>query len=324
MAGILDNKSRLIDTIITDEGKRQLVTGKMRVEYVSFTDAATYYEADIISGSSDASNRLFFEAMSSLHDAVAFETDDSGLINSNKGLVKFDLKAHNGKLIAAEGAENYVITGSLFASSGSRLIASSIENFNQLRIIGTSGVFENDTPFILSVTTASFTISDTEPIPLDSGIVKKSIDTIGDLFSDRLLSHMPNFAFLPPINEPAFENQSPIPLGSYLPLGPKSELPPEQLIDEIKFAEKVGNSIEVEFSETSLANNIFAQFFELQQDALLKLDVIDYGTFMTQDSPTSKHAFFLGRVFTNSYGVHTFVHLFTLVFYDKIRPVGVF
>ena len=51
MAGILDNKNRIMDTIITTSGRRQISSGRLRVEYASFTDGGTFYEADEVSGS---------------------------------------------------------------------------------------------------------------------------------------------------------------------------------------------------------------------------------------------------------------------------------
>ena len=61
MAGILNNKSRILDTIITDEGRRQLGTGKMQIKFATFTDNATFYEANLVSGSADVGNRIFFK-----------------------------------------------------------------------------------------------------------------------------------------------------------------------------------------------------------------------------------------------------------------------
>ena len=44
MAGILDSKTRFIDLIVTQEGRRQLASGKMRAEYASVSDINTLYD----------------------------------------------------------------------------------------------------------------------------------------------------------------------------------------------------------------------------------------------------------------------------------------
>ena len=38
MAGILNNKTRIMDVIVTAEGKRQLGRGNFRPEFASFSD----------------------------------------------------------------------------------------------------------------------------------------------------------------------------------------------------------------------------------------------------------------------------------------------
>ena len=43
MAGILDAKERVLDTIITPAGRAQIASGELRIEYASFTDRQMYY-----------------------------------------------------------------------------------------------------------------------------------------------------------------------------------------------------------------------------------------------------------------------------------------
>ena len=79
MAGILDNKTRILDTIVTELGRRQISSGKMKIEYATLTDASAYYEFDPVSGSSDATRRIYFEAPGKRkQDLITFETDDGG------------------------------------------------------------------------------------------------------------------------------------------------------------------------------------------------------------------------------------------------------
>jgi hypothetical protein len=49
-----------------------LANGGLGVKYVSFTDAATFYAADLASGSADASVRLYLEQCGLPHDAIMF------------------------------------------------------------------------------------------------------------------------------------------------------------------------------------------------------------------------------------------------------------
>ncbi len=38
MSGILNTKQRIMDTILTQEGKRQLASGELRLNFITFTD----------------------------------------------------------------------------------------------------------------------------------------------------------------------------------------------------------------------------------------------------------------------------------------------
>ena len=71
----------------------------------------------------------------------------------------------------------------------------------------------------------------------------------------------------------------------------------------------------IEFAETSLENNLMSQFFEQQENELLKLDVLHFGEFIDEnDEFPTKNIYFIGKVFVNDFGAKSFVKLFTLIF----------
>ena len=209
MAGILDIKTRMIDSVVTQIGRQQMANGLLRVEYASFTDGATYYEADAVSGSSDASERIYFEATGDRRqDFITFETDDSGnllgyptdtsLSLQGGELFKLDVSA------SAESVDDFIfVSGSGdFASLSEGIVTSSIDNFKQLYMIGTvpsddPTSFKNS--FEFNQTNFEFIILNTHPFidgPSDSQI---DITSVEPLFIDKRLSHIPNFKFLPPL-----------------------------------------------------------------------------------------------------------------------------
>jgi len=210
MAGILNNKSRIFDNVVTEIGRSQIATGKMRIEYASLTDAHTYYESDAVSGSSDATNRLYFEAAGSQkQDIITFETDDSGQLLGYPNDGSLTLKG--GEIFKKDGATSksysYVSSSLSFASLASGLITSSIDNFKQLYSIGSVSNPEKSAlnrKFSLSTESIEFFILNTHPFidgPSDS---ISNIDSVEPLFIDKRLSHIPNFKFLPPmIKEPS-------------------------------------------------------------------------------------------------------------------------
>lgn len=310
MSGILDNKSRMLDTILTQEGRRQLSMGACKIEFVSFTDAETFYEADAVSGSTDPSNRIFLEACGLPQDQITFEADDSGKLMPFMGgnLNVFDGKVFSG----SSDAFLDVITGSTFASLSEQLLDTSINSFSKLYAIMTDDAFfDGEREFKTNTNELVFTITD--KVPFKKRDVKDaSIDKVESLFQDKRLSNVKNFMYLPPVNKPLSQNASPTPLGSYPVIGQRqSPMTYEQLKSDITGRE----SITIDFARTTLRSNVFCQLFEMKQHRLLKLDIIDYGEVTVDDElfPT-KRIFFAGKVFVDSFGMQTFVNLFTLIY----------
>jgi len=205
MAGILDNKSRIMDVIVTKQGRRQLASGKMRIQFASFTDANTFYRADIVSGSADATERIYFEAASSISDAVTFETDDTGALvgmdfGSDVSVVGDQVFE---KSVSGSNLGDFLFaSGSEFASLAAGLVTSSIDHFRNQYPLGSRDPFDIDKDLSVSTNKLTYTIDDLRPIPQMGKFQRETeadIDTIEPFFTDKRLSHLINFKFLPPI-----------------------------------------------------------------------------------------------------------------------------
>ena len=88
MAGILNNKERVMDLLVTREGRRQAASGQLRIHFASFTDCHTFYQASGSFGvAEDATSRIFFEATSRHQDVVVpeLEPSDNSMTVSFKG-----------------------------------------------------------------------------------------------------------------------------------------------------------------------------------------------------------------------------------------------
>ena len=117
--------------------------------------------------------------------------------------------------------------------------------------------------------------------------------------------------YLPPVNTSEDITGTKPLLGDYPNLGQESLLKFDDLLKELKGKEKET----ITFYETSLENNLIGQFFEIGQNSFKKLDVIDFGEFVTEDEEfPEKHVFFVGKVYPDSKDSYTFVNMFTLVF----------
>lgn len=319
MAGILDNKTRIMDVIVTEEGKRQITSGKMRIEFATFTDGHTFYQADVASGSDDASTRLFFEACSLPRDQITFETDDSGNLVSFQG-GDFEVGSDG---IIYQGEDNVrlspVESGSIFASLVDNVLSSSINNFKNLQTIGSTTFFDSD-EFDTSVDDVDFYISNDSPFSDPDG-ASINLDNIEPLFMDYRLGHVDNFKFLPPIiSADMSSNGQEGNFGEYTDLNQSRPNDWYDLFQKIwpgyPSEEHIPQYETVKFTKTSASSNIMCQFFETggqSSTRFKKLDVIDYGIFYLDDG-SMKHAFFVGKLFIDSVGQPTFVNMFNLIF----------
>ena len=312
MSGILNSKQRIMDTVITDEGRRQLASGQMKVAFVSFSDSSTFYEFDAVSGSSDASNRLYFETGSQQQDRITQEADDSGKLvsrNNNK------ISIVNGQVYS--GSSGLIAGNSSFASTSATLLSSSIDNFTNLYLLGTrNDLFDED--WAISSNRISFNVKSESPVSRDKHV--QSLNDLPSVFADPHLSHLPNFQFLPPINRVTDNTLTITPsvlkqfkLGSYERLQ-TGTLNTQDVLEDLETLDRKGYVKVIRFDGISGPNNLAIQVFESSGNELSKLDVIDFGSSQTADSNgRTKRILFVGKVFEDDFETHTFVKIFTLV-----------
>jgi len=301
MAGILDSKSRIIDVVITEQGRRQLASGKMKIEFATFTDAGSFY-ADGGGGIiEDPSSRIYFEAASDLpSDLITFETDDSGFL--------IPYRADN----FAVGGKNLVISGSVRSANditgASEAISTAIfESWNNLQVIGSIDPIDDTQGFTLSRQAVAFSIR--EDFPFAPGDVKTAVvDDIESLNHDVRLSNLQNFKYLPPINSAGV--LAGVPIGSFPNMNETTDADKQSFESRIAMLEFA----DVEFIETSIENSFVMQAFELSgDDGVIKLDVIDYGTRpSTANKALTTRTLFAGKILKDGFGNPTFVNIFTI------------
>lgn len=306
-----------------------MADGKLRIEYVSFTDNSTFYDPDVVSGSADPTSRLYFEQCHLPQDQITFEADDSGKLKPFKNSKNVNV-SNSGKIYVSSSANIQFLTGTDFTSAADDLIVSSINNFNNLQVIGTKDyVFENE-GFELGPSEISYTINydkilDKEEIVnvFDKNFVEtRSLEEFPSLFNSKWLEKVINFKYLPPINKTlnnqnvdkssvSFLEQNKI--GDYKNLKSDSKVYDHINIEkDLESLEKNGYKKSISFDPTSINNNIVSQFFEINNVEIEKLDVIDYGTYI--NNGRSRHLFFVGKIKTDVDDSQCFINLFTLMF----------
>lgn len=340
--GFLDGKARIFDTIVTLEGRRQVAAGKLKAEFYSFTDMGAFYVQDTsVSAALDGTRRIYLEASSLPQDMISFESDDAGKLVSFRAS---NTIVRNGQILTelssgldssgsnAVGKVFLPTQDNVFASMADGLLSGSMDAYSKNYIIGSPDVFdENLTSFLVGNNKIEFTISDQSPIR--SGEHQTgNLEHVDGLFVDSKLSHLPNFQYLPPINKYRPGDTTVNLLGHYPNLNQQRQLSFADVETNIDESTLRGFAANVLFEETSKINNLVCQMFEIGDNEIVKLDVIDFGLFnlsgqdvslserLRQEkdprkAPTlSKHVFFVGKVFTDSNGVNKFINIFTVIF----------
>lgn len=348
MSGILDNKSRVIDAMLTFEGRRQMAEGNFTIKFATFSDAAVSYNVDNSTGHADPTTRIYLEAWNAPYDQITFEADDSGNIvpfrqhNSvdgtltpsgslenisrwvtfKDGKLKSNTKIYTTQYNVTSSFTQEAVQGADFASQLQGLLTSSIDNFNKLRILGTSDPLFQDADFAIGPNEVQVRIPDNSMYR--SMTFPTNVNTVDSLFNDEKLRNVVNFKYLPPIKKASYTidktdvvalKDAGLFLGDYPPWGPVDPLTLSDIKKELTTYEETAK--EFFFDPTSRDNDVVGQFFEISNDQAKKLDVIDYGKIDdVSGSPNAKsnHVFFVGKVVVDDNGTECFIHLFTILF----------
>ena len=315
MAGILDNKTRIIDLLMTQEGKRQIAAGDFKVKFASFTDRGTFYDKSSISGSFDSAiNRPFFEASNLPFDSITIESNDKGNVlpvginaySDGSRIIVFD-----GNISTDASTPTLNSTGSIFASYVNDIIRNTTENFKKQRIIASRDPIDNSDEFKLSTGSISFKYDNRGPI-LGEDLIP-TVDQAPSLFTHRRFANSLNFSFLPPVVK---DQDTTRPLGKYTNIKQMNQYSYEDIVKELvgkKPASPVCPVNVVRFTETSQTNDICMQAYEINGSTLKKLDMVDYGEVPADNDRPPRRIIFLGKVFIDSYQSPTFSNIFTVI-----------
>ena len=333
MSGILDSKTRIMDVVLTVEGRRQLAAGKFVPQFASFTDRHLFYAKDAVSGSDDASSYIYFEAGNRNQDQIVIENDDSGALipyDGNATRVSSDGRVYAASIqTLSAGAEtynrvNYDAVTSSFASMFELVSESITGSLADQQLLRTRFAYERYNEFKLS--TGSITFRRNNFVPFRGTQPAGQVGALDPFVIDRQLSHLDNFQFLAPVYRDDSNIQQN--LGNYDPIESIDPLTYSELLTSLIGTDPQSPLKEkqaVDFAQTSLQSNIFMQIFEGSTTdsngvaMLKKLDCIDFGEFKDENDKQRpfKRVFFVGKVYANensdSYQAPAFVNLFTIV-----------
>lgn len=345
--GILDKKTRFIDLVITQEGKRQIASGKLRAELASLSDGNSFYDEF---ENDDVSDRIYFEVMERPENAITLEKDDSGVLLPFNFSPTGSIVGNNifsTALNTSNTLETLIVTGSQFASSEASIMNAMLNHFKHNYLLGTNDAIGSN-EFLIDPKEITYIIDDTSPFgsrPRDNVI---NVNDAEPFFLDPRLAHLPNYQFLPPINKDGTE------FGSYQDLRSTNEETYEEIkerlgykedeesvsietLDEDDYFGSLGNTSRkllldngelpekpsrvalfesFQIKKTSSENNLVIQLFEDSTgNTMTKLDIIDAGVYYDDSSTirNEKRIFYAGKIFFDSFQTPTFVNIFTLL-----------
>ncbi len=347
MAGILDKKTRFVDLIVTQEGKRQIAAGKLRAEYASFTDMHAFYKKGYTY--SEVTDRIYFEPMERPEHSITIEKDDSGKLvqfdHSPTGSIVGDAIFEKENVIQQDLHKLKIATGSQFASLSAGIEKSFLRHFHNNFFLSFEDLVGED-EFVVNESNLRYEI--TPVVPFASGAHKEviNVNQAEPFMLDSKITHLPNFQFLPPVNEDGSS------YGIYTDVRNTTKETFEDLIDHLGYeafsnieinqesdADVVKSDLDgdqkrrlisnknkniakkeyktVIFEKTSQQNNLVIQMFEKNKNLFKKLDIVEGGVFIDNNDPNKrfeKEIYYVGKIFLDDFNTPTFVNLFTIIF----------
>ena len=322
MAGILDSKARIMDFILTDEGRRQIRDGDLRISFASFSDIGAFYEDDGTGVADDANDRIYFEASSRHQDRIVVESNLGVITSFITADASGSYELANEQVGYPPESPSYAnetlfLTGAQVVELADVILSGVAQNFVENQFIGRDDIFSSTEGFNISDNRHTFTPVKNSPIRTDDYIsdsgrfVPPSLSSFDSITFDRKFAHFPNFKYLPPVNKQGSGPLAEKPLGVYPNLNQPEILTYSELQQMLK-----GKSMrEVRFDPTSLENNVMIQPFEFNGDtgSVKKLSIIDFGVFPNKRGTSSGvRVFFLGKLFPSRDGSLKFFNIFTL------------
>ena len=294
MSGLLDPKTRVIDAVLTPEGRRQMLMGGINIKFASFSDINGTYDFDSRGVFIENNANINLEASSNRNDEIFQVTDEGGKLkeyaiydNVSEATAETYSSLDTDKFLSHKISYDYMSTV--------------IESLKNQCIISTVDKSRDDTGLDVTPSTLDFKI-----IPFERSPDESSITDVDSLFQDKRLSTVPNFLYLPPVQR-GNGNSPQIKFGEYANFSEENDIGTSNFIEDLK---KLENQ-ELRLSKFTKNNDLLIQIYESKSGKNIKLDVIYYGKIsMGQEL---KDLYFAGKLYFDGFEIPTFVNIFTLV-----------
>jgi len=316
MSGILDKKSRIIDFVITENGRLQMQSGDIRYRFASVSDKSIIYTKDhdlSKNKKSDISNSeinfIPLEVSSSLNDEINPEFDlRNYFLNSNNSSLNVETHQNSTQFDATVNTFLSSFSTGNYLKSLKYLTTNPVINKNKNLKFFDSGYLNNSLDFKNNINTYhTIKIKDVQ---------RKDIPIIA---LDKRFSHKNNFLFLPPVNSnglPLYEkenfkniedldeqNTSGFLLSSYNNKFKNTEqiLSREEEILKVVRNLKENNNIlkrVYEIEDNTDFNSFLFEIYEVKSltNNIEKLSFVKIGNLYDKESLTTKKIYLVGKI----------------------------
>jgi len=292
MAGILDSRSRIVDFVLTGEGKKDLAAGKFNISFATFTDSGTYYVSGSTGVRTPMPSSFTFEAHASAGDVITLERDFNGVLIPPT---------------VTEGATTTLITS---GSADTRFqtfdktVLRTGEILDAMSLIRSDLTFENfDSAVVQNRSSLSVSNSD-----YTYGSDTVQLSDVAYVFTDNRFKNFNSFKYMPPVVESATGDTD---VFSFFGI--------PQLFSFTAFDPQTVSSVpsfDFFLEDNSALMSVAAQIFEYDESAETssewnKLDMVYYGPSTLGDG-SNAHVFFAGKRIVRDQSF-SFVNLFTVL-----------
>ena len=301
MAGILNNKSRILDVILTEIGRDQMNRGEFEVSFATFSDNGTQYvdNDDNPGVMASINDNLYFETFSCSYDEIVPEIDNVG---------DFILTRQVSPTMSVKDGVLYEKTGSFGQfqpvdgfSNVDKFTGITTQRWNGLQLLKTTTSLPN---LELSRYSAEIDIQeDANP---------KDVGGLPPILIDPRFSGNINTMYLPPVVNVAGQETVMRAYNQYSKPYTKSNT-----IREIADKSKGKASFVIGKDDSFQYYNFIAQGFVGINQSVKKFLVVDAGEFVNDDNIPIMQVYHLGFIFKDATGTSKFSRGFSIVFHNE-------
>ena len=294
MSGVLDNKKRVLDVILTELGRDQMNRGEFEVSFVTFSDKGSQYVDDGTGVASSILDNMYFETYSSPADEIIPEIDNEGDFILTKKISP-TLTVNNGVLfeLTQDGYQQVDAFKNIEAFTD--ITTGRWEGLQILRTESSLADFETDR--------SEFTLD----IPNKQS--PSNVENLKPILVDPRFVGNVNTLFLPPVSE---TNGQLGPMRAYNRFGPENTKE-NVLENDIKRKSWATNRIQLGNDNTYDSYNIIGQTYMKRDKSVRKYLVVDGGEYLDDQGIPNMQIYHLGFIYKDENGTSKFSRGFSIV-----------